>query len=96
MPDENKFALLNQIGWTETKVCGLCLHFRGQPGSWGKCVKFKYEHEKHVGEKPLGVHAYGRCRNFVRAAPRAERMLQSYARRDDGDQAQTRTPVSSG
>jgi len=81
MPDENKFHLLDAIGWREHPVCGLCVHFTGLHGDWGRCSAFSYDHNRHTGNRPLGVHAYGGCDSFERDASRATAFLHSYAGR---------------
>ena len=78
MPDDNKFKVLKSIKHHAAKVCGLCIHFKGRPGSWGACHATMYEHGKH-GQKQLGVHAYGTCKNFSEAEKRTKKMMQSYA-----------------
>ena len=66
MPDENKFAKLNEIGYIIPPCCILCTHgtFVGA-ARWGTCDKHTYEHKKHTGdERQMSINISGHCDDF--------------------------------
>jgi len=68
MPDENKFAKLQEIGYTIPMTCALCefSNFPGLRAVWGTCNKHKYKHLKHTGpERGVSIHRTGCCVDLV-------------------------------
>ena len=66
MPDENKFAKLQEAGYTVRPCCILCVHGTSiGPSHWGTCAKHTYEHKKHTGKpRQMSINRVGVCKTF--------------------------------
>ena len=70
MPDDNKFKVLRDIGYTIPVTCDSCVNseFPNSKSPWGTCTLpiAQYEHLKHTGERRgVSIHREGSCQ-FVR------------------------------
>lgn len=61
MPDENKLAALDDLGFRLARVCGNCRHWTAPPVGWGHCALARHTHNKHVGERRAGTPEIGTC-----------------------------------
>lgn len=62
MPDKAKLKVLEDHGVRLVKTCGTCKHStfpHGRP--WGECDLATYQHEKHVGVRPMPAHLAFTC-----------------------------------
>ena len=61
--DANKLKVLQDIGYRILPTCGTCVHRHISPGqSWGTCVRYTYQHQKHTGKpRQLSVYVGGGC-----------------------------------
>jgi len=72
MPDPSKFEALETIGFYLAPTCATCTFWiqgrsigddlQASPvGSWGRCTKVAYEHNKHAGTQNPGTPSIGSC-----------------------------------
>lgn len=74
MPDVNKFAKLEEIGFIVPMTCPLCEHsnFLSPRAFWGTCSKHKYKHLKHTGPaRGVSIPRTGCCIDLI-VDPRKE------------------------
>lgn len=80
MPDENKFAMLDEVCYTIRACCDLCVHgtFIAPGAMWGTCAKHTYEHKKHTGKpRQMSISRVGVCKTFEAEGARLLK-LQSF------------------
>lgn len=60
--DKAKQKKLQEINYEILKTCDNCKH-SALRGSWGVCLKHKYNHQKHTQtERQLSIHRSGSCK----------------------------------
>jgi len=65
MPDKTKLKVLEDNAVRLVKTCGTCKHSTFPRGSfWGSCGLAQYQHEKHVGLRPMPAHLAFCCPKF--------------------------------
>lgn len=64
--DQNKLKVLQDIGYTIPKTCGLCEHGRfAASQDFGVCAIQTYDHLKHSGPaRSLSINIAGSCPKF--------------------------------
>lgn len=66
MPDENKFAKLEEVNYTIRPCCFLCKHGTFYTFAlWGTCAKHTYKHKKHTGnDRQMSINIIRSCDDY--------------------------------